>query len=542
MRASTAATYAMKYSASHARITVPTLTARNRAQITFVPTSRGRSRLIYLTSCARRRRSRRAHRKRSGRKMIWNFIWMILSAKRGRSTRGACGRDDGAREQRLRRFFASTDRDDGTDGTWPITHRCEPLDFGVFASEEAFGLNLDDAMTPSKRGRGRPSCERGTKRRSRTTDGTTISPVAGDSLMWDEDDCEDPFTPEGSFKLKGQWSTDEDQRLIELVRKYGVCRWSYIATALPGRVGKQCRERWNNHLAPDIKRGCWSAEEEDIFINAHLQLGNKWSDIAKTLEGRTENSVKNHWNATKRRKDGQMTTFRAYVLEVSGKQDRSDTCTTPHSKSRATTSDSLGSSMARPCASPSHSEMKDQVVKRLKLDNMDAPNSDVSTQIAIAHEKSRAPSVEMRASEYNELKTVLIDSKEVQALHEPILVQLPGNEYDTMEILNSHEQLTQDCVQPDETGIEVASYASAIPLRASLLANTHQTLQGLIDSVRNNCSVVSLSLTVKSGDETTLKRFGGNCYILSVSAINWEAAMQGVKLAVKFLKSSDIAA
>lgn len=439
---------------------------------------------------------------------------------------------------RLRRIFLRPTETMGLTG--PRTaRRCESLDFGVFTSEDAFELNIEDAVTPSKRGRGRPSVERGTKRRSRTTDVTTISPVAGDSSTWDENDCDDLFTPEGSFRLKGQWSADEDRRLIDLVRKYGVCRWSYIASALPGRVGKQCRERWNNHLAPDIKRGSWTAEEEDIFINSHLQLGNKWSDIAKTLEGRTENSVKNHWNATKRRKDGQMTTFRAYVLEVSGRQDA---CATPPTKTRETPSDSLESSMALPCTSPSHSELKDQVVKRLKLDKTDAPNSDVSTQIAIAHENTRLPSVEMRASENDELKTVLIDSKEVQALHEPIVVQLPGNEYDIMEILNSHEQLTQDCVQSDETGIEMASYASAIPLRASFLANTHQTLQGLIDSVRNNCSVISLSLAVKSGDETTLKRFGGNCYIVSVSAINWEAAMQGVKLAVEYLKSGNTAA
>ena len=76
-----------------------------------------------------------------------------------------------------------------------------------------------------------------------------------------------------------------------------------LTRALENRVGKQCRERWNNHLAPDIKRGSWSTEEEDTFIRAHGELGNKWSDIAKLLEGRTENSVKNHWNATKRRKD-----------------------------------------------------------------------------------------------------------------------------------------------------------------------------------------------------------------------------------------------
>eukprot|EP00201_Polytomella_parva_P014820 CAMPEP_0175055266 /NCGR_PEP_ID=MMETSP0052_2-20121109/9984_1 /TAXON_ID=51329 ORGANISM="Polytomella parva, Strain SAG 63-3" /NCGR_SAMPLE_ID=MMETSP0052_2 /ASSEMBLY_ACC=CAM_ASM_000194 /LENGTH=554 /DNA_ID=CAMNT_0016320091 /DNA_START=1260 /DNA_END=2924 /DNA_ORIENTATION=- len=70
-----------------------------------------------------------------------------------------------------------------------------------------------------------------------------------------------------------------------------------------GRIGKQCRERWNHHLRPDIRKEAWTYEEERLLIHAHVFYGNRWSDIAKVLSGRTENSVKNHWNATLRRKD-----------------------------------------------------------------------------------------------------------------------------------------------------------------------------------------------------------------------------------------------
>ncbi|KAL7604105.1 transcription factor MYB98 [Lactuca sativa] len=101
--------------------------------------------------------------------------------------------------------------------------------------------------------------------------------------------------------VKGQWNSDEDRLLVQLVKQHGDTKWSKIAEKLPGRIAKQCRDRWQNHLRPDITKDAWSEEEDKLLIAIHKEVGNKWSEIARRLPGRSENTIKNHWNATKRR-------------------------------------------------------------------------------------------------------------------------------------------------------------------------------------------------------------------------------------------------
>jgi hypothetical protein len=71
---------------------------------------------------------------------------------------------------------------------------------------------------------------------------------------------------------------------------------------MPGRAGKQCRERWHNHLCPNVIKSDWTEEEQWRLFLSHKLNGNKWTQISAVLQGRSDNSIKNHWNSKMRKK------------------------------------------------------------------------------------------------------------------------------------------------------------------------------------------------------------------------------------------------
>lgn len=119
--------------------------------------------------------------------------------------------------------------------------------------------------------------------------------------------------------IKGSWTEEEDRMLISLVNQHGTKKWTRIAEDLPGRIGKQCRERYMNHLDPSINKSPWTEDEDLEIIRLREEFGNQWSKIAKKLRGRTANAVKNRWNsALKRILSHHTTTSSSYTAQVKG--------------------------------------------------------------------------------------------------------------------------------------------------------------------------------------------------------------------------------
>ncbi|KAJ8904275.1 hypothetical protein NDN08_000798 [Rhodosorus marinus] len=105
---------------------------------------------------------------------------------------------------------------------------------------------------------------------------------------------------------KSLWTKDEDETLLSLMEETKSKSWTLLAKQLHNRTGKQCRERWVNHLDPNINKNPWTAAEDLKLIKLQAQLGNRWVEFTRELPQRSENSVKNRWNLIMKRRSAKL--------------------------------------------------------------------------------------------------------------------------------------------------------------------------------------------------------------------------------------------
>ena len=132
------------------------------------------------------------------------------------------------------------------------------------------------------------------------------------AARWEK--CIDPAITKGPF------TPEEDALITEFVKKNGPRSWPRITQLIPSRSSKQCRERWFNHLDPNVNKQAWTAEEDETIFNQYQSIGSKWSLIAKMVPGRTDNAVKNRWNSSISKRLSQDSSGNTILLPDSSKR------------------------------------------------------------------------------------------------------------------------------------------------------------------------------------------------------------------------------
>jgi hypothetical protein len=93
-----------------------------------------------------------------------------------------------------------------------------------------------------------------------------------------------------------KFTESEDNALRILVAEMGPHKWDTIALSMPGRSGRQCRDRYRNYLCPGITPDEWIPEEDNLLLQKYAELGTQWAKISRFFRGRTGTALKNRWN------------------------------------------------------------------------------------------------------------------------------------------------------------------------------------------------------------------------------------------------------
>jgi hypothetical protein len=115
--------------------------------------------------------------------------------------------------------------------------------------------------------------------------------------------------------VKGCWTREEDETIVSYVKEHGDKDWAKLALLLESRTGKQCRERYRNHLDTSVNHCQWTADEDSLLAQLHERYGNAWTKLSPFFQGRTDNCIKNRWNSTVKKRMERMEKGQPLVLK-----------------------------------------------------------------------------------------------------------------------------------------------------------------------------------------------------------------------------------
>jgi hypothetical protein len=103
--------------------------------------------------------------------------------------------------------------------------------------------------------------------------------------------------------VKTKFTPEEDTTLTHLVTRFGTSDWKRIAFHMGTRNARQCRERWNNYLDPELRHLEWTPEEDALLREKVSEYGSRWHTMAQSFDNRSPLSLRNRWHKMARRDD-----------------------------------------------------------------------------------------------------------------------------------------------------------------------------------------------------------------------------------------------
>lgn len=94
---------------------------------------------------------------------------------------------------------------------------------------------------------------------------------------------------------RNKFTKGEDRKLRECVRKFGTSNWKAVSSLMPGRNMRQCKDRWEKYLSPDVDNSPFTIDDDIKILKYYSIYGGKWKDLSKLMKGRTDTSIKSRY-------------------------------------------------------------------------------------------------------------------------------------------------------------------------------------------------------------------------------------------------------